>query len=614
MNRFIKAILCLALVIALLIGEFNLSTVYSDDILSEEQKNAIAILNYITVLTQDINSSNNNQLRLNEAYSTLYENIDMAAIDLETKNQITTLMDIMFHYQMIESNKELLKSIYNQRRAQLLRRVVGKLLIKASDALGSIAFAETIDFEQLAKETITADGDLIDDSLKELEKAELEYLIGGWSLDQEVENKLHETRKDALDYMFQMIKTYDLPSDLVLTEKDVDELVEWKNNPNIAGRVQFLESNKKRYQLYSGFWLILAEAHYLNGDYKQCLEAVDTYESMQTRLFKRDYEYARILPLAIGAAKQSYKPEQYVRYALDHALAIEDIVDEDDWEYKYFVEITLMDLYIQTGAEVHLREALRIARENINSLVKTQRALNAQFVSEVREESIPSDASQSQKREIKKYNKALKEIRKTELPPVYEPLLLNCDLVFLIADKLDISKKEKEEIDSLLHVNGESLFLNESIDDIYWLTAPKSSKAADTVGVDFKGTDMNIPAELLTNEADITVKLKDSSKTVLRVDDWKISKTVREQEGDISTYIAEYKSDSLENYNWNPGMDIIIEIKPIENLDYKKTYTFRTVVAKENWYDYFKVWEGHKNHWYDYLKVWEEGVKFVRTS
>ena len=43
----------------------------------------------------------------------------------------------------------------------------------------------------------------------------------------------------------------------------------------------------------------------------------------------------------------------------------------------------------------------------------------------------------AEQKRLKAYNKALKDTRETELPPLYEPLVLNCDLLFALADEMD---------------------------------------------------------------------------------------------------------------------------------------------------------------------------------
>lgn len=83
---------------------------------------------------------------------------------------------------------------------------------------------------------------------------------------------------------------------------------------------------------------------------------------------------------------------------------------------------------------------------NVNCLVNEQRELNAVYLAPVVEAEEPKGATKEQKEEIKAYNKMLKEIRKTELPPVSEPLLLNCELLFALADELAIDSTPSLEM------------------------------------------------------------------------------------------------------------------------------------------------------------------------
>ena len=47
--------------------------------------------------------------------------------------------------------------------------------------------------------------------------------------------------------------------------------------------------------------------------------------------------------------------------------------------------------------------------------------------------------SKEKKNEIKEYNKWREKERKTELPPIYQPLMLNCDFLTGLANELKIS-------------------------------------------------------------------------------------------------------------------------------------------------------------------------------
>ena len=51
----------------------------------------------------------------------------------------------------------------------------------------------------------------------------------------------------------------------------------------------------------------------------------------------------------------------------------------------------------------------------------------------------------------------MEEARKTELPPLYEPLVLNCDLLFALANELKIDNSEKTVINKILQTEKDRL-------------------------------------------------------------------------------------------------------------------------------------------------------------
>lgn len=148
-------------------------------------------------------------------------------------------------------------------------------------------------------------------------ETDLQYLKDGWALDDDEAEVLHSSRKGTFSYMISMVRDNDLPGDLTLTENAVEELIEWKNNDNTVGRIRFLESNQNTYQSYGGYWLILAESYYANGNYAKSLDALASYEGLEARIFRRDYELAKILPLMISAAEKIYSIHKYTDHFHD---------------------------------------------------------------------------------------------------------------------------------------------------------------------------------------------------------------------------------------------------------------------------------------------------------
>ena len=61
--------------------------------LDEEQKNSIAMLNYLAVLSQEINASKNSRLFLEEAYASLINNTNPEKVNELTESHLCSLLD-----------------------------------------------------------------------------------------------------------------------------------------------------------------------------------------------------------------------------------------------------------------------------------------------------------------------------------------------------------------------------------------------------------------------------------------------------------------------------------------------------------------------------------------
>lgn len=609
MKSVLKTIVSFILLLVLTVSSSFVMTVHAEEtLLSNEQRNAIAMLNYITVLTQDINSSKNSRLYMEEAYSTLINNTYPNAVDSRTLNQMTGLLDTMENYRMINVKRDRLQYIYEQNQAQAIRAAI-------PNPLGLISTIHSFSPAKLIASIVYMAVDSYTSYTSYTAEADLQYLKDGWALDDEEAAVLHESRKGTFSYMVKMVNDYGLPGDLTLTEGTVEEFVNWKNNNNVVGRIQFLEANKKTYQSYGGYWLELAESYYANEDYLKCIEAVSTYEAMGTRIFRRDYELAKVLPLAIAAAKEEYPINMYAPYASERARTIVENTNHDDWALRYFAAQTLVDLYAETKERAYLEEAYSITLNNTNYLVSEQRDMNSAYLSKVQEAIVPKGSTKEEKKQIENYNKMLKEMRKTELPPVYEPLLLNCELLYAISDELGISNTEKVKIDRMLHLNGDVLFLTKPIDDLFWFYHDSEALTSKELEFSYGGTTIFFPAAYLTKNALITVSITESdSSSPVVFTDWMLDVVKRETGSNIDESVAVFSSSMAKQYKWVPESVVTIDIIPKEGIDISYHFEFKTTGTKNVWYDYAQIWKGHKNHWYDYAKVWENSVEFMRVN
>ena len=604
MKRFCKRVVGLAMVIALVFSTFGGITAVAEDVnLTDEQARAISMLNYVTVLTQEINDAKNSRVFMEEAYSELINNTYPNSIDNRTLNQLTGLLDTMERFRMTNVKRDRLQYIYEQNQAKAIRSAI-------PNPLGMLSAVHSLSPARLISSILYMAVDSYTSYTTYTSENDLQNLKDGWALDDEEAATLHESRKNMFSFMVKVVNDYHLPGEWALTEQTVEEFVKWKNNDNVVAKIQFLESNKEIYKYYGGYWITLAQSYYENNELQKCIDAVTTYEGMRARIFRWDFYYAKILPLAIAAAEQVLPEEEYITYAAQRAAAIDENTRGTDWALKYFAAQTFVDVYDKTNDKTHLEKAYKIVGDNVNYLADEQKKTNETYIAPYKDTEIPNGSTNKEKDQINAYNKTMREARKTELPPVSDALVLNCELMFALAEKLDVPETEKARVDALLHPQNERLFLTEPLDNKYWFNLVNQTPL-ENIDIAFGGPHLIIPVSFLTTNAKITVTINDD----VVLDDWVLENVERKTEGDISTYGAAFRSEHAHNHAWQPDEKIKIVLVPdTENDVAEYVFEYVTEGAKKNWYDYFVPWQGQKNYWYDYLKVWDNSVNFVRVK
>lgn len=238
----------------------------------------------------------------------------------------------------------------------------------------------------------------------------------------------------------------------------------------------------------------------------------------------------------------------------------------------------------------YLEAAYNIAYDNVTILLDEQRKLNATYLDDVQELTVPEpdyrfmtekekeEAEKEYKAEqkrLKAYNKALKDARETELPPLYEPLVLNCDLLFALADEMGISSKEKAEIEDILQTDKNGVFLSKPVNDRYSFTTAKTD-----YNIEFTKDKIVIPAELLTVGAEVVVSVSDGGNSTT-FNDCVVSKVVRE--GDtIGTFKATITSKLMNDYGWTENSKVTVKIINADD-DNPLVFKFKVVEFKDNW-------------------------------
>lgn len=565
-----KKIIVLAMVIVLTVVILPINTLAtaSDDSinhilaeqneLTEVQKNSTAMMNYLAVLSQEINNSSNSRLYLEKVYSQLISNTYPNAVDELTQERLNDLLDIIKGYRMIDIKRERLQYLYEQQQARMLRSAV-------PNPLGLLSSTNSFRLDKLVTSIVFMAVDSITSYQYEKSQIELEYLQSGWELNDQEEKYLAKNCEGNFNYIIDMVQEYHVPGDLTLDELSVKRFVENASDSNITSRLQFLTANQQTYAAFGKYWLVLAETYYLQGNFNECLNSISVYETIQPRILKKDRDLARTLPLAIAAAEKTQVGANYEETALHYLELMEKNSDIEDWELRYFMAQTYVDLYARTKRNEYLQQAYDICINSVNELKKVQHAQNAAYITPLKERKvdIPKDATKERKEELKEYNKMLDSEYKIQLPPAYEPLVLNCDLLFALANELHISDEERARIDKMLRDNGKQLFLSTPLDQKY-LFAVEESKATEEIG--FDGKKLIIPACLMTGDYMIQVTVKDNGNTI-NYSDWTVEGIKRKEESNVDTYVVTCSSKEIKKQKYTRDSKVKVEIYAMQSID-----------------------------------------------
>ena len=534
---------------------------------------------YLAITAEKIRTSKDNRLILDDIYTSLLNDINPGAVDEITQDHLRNLRDIIKAYRGITVKRERLQYIYNQEKAAAIRSAV-------PNPLAILSVTNAFDWKKLAVTVVYTAVDSYNSYKSASENADKAFLMSGWDLDDEETATVQKNRDRAFDYMTDMVQEYHLEGRLTLNEKSIEKFAEICAIESAPEKIRRLVSEEETYKLLGKYWLELADSYFETDKYEKCLECVNKYNELATGIYRKDYDYVQILPKAIVAAQSVYTDEQYVSVLKDYADAIIYNTSTEDWSLRYFVAQVYLDLYARTKDQSYLDSAYKIAYDNVTILLKGQRSLNETYLKDVQEVKVEEpdykymdekekkekkkEYEEEQKR-VKKYNKALKEERITELPSLYEPLVVNCELLFALADELGISDTEKADIEAILKTSTNGTFMTKPINDAY-----SFNDSAKQYSISFDKDEISIPADLLTAESKVTVYVTDNNNTET-FDDCEIKKVVRKGSS-IDTFTANYSSKKLKKYKWTPDSKVTVEIK--YNDANEKTITFNYGVVE----------------------------------
>ena len=540
--------------------------------LSIEQRSSMAMMNFLAYAVQNINDSRRSRITLEEVFDDLLNNVEKSSIDGRSLQEFNKIFDTIKTYRMNAIAFERLEFISGQTNAAaLLALVPNPIEVVASVAQnGTLITLAGLAFSTFDKVTESS-------ALSSAEEAA--YLEKKWTLEDTEERALMDSRTNMFSYMVEIAQG--LPTGITLTENDIEEFVQYAVNGSGASKLDWLEKNQDRYQYFAYYWLELADSYYENGDFANCLSAVETYRANDTGIFKLDKRLSQSLIYAIASAKEVLSGAEYEAAVADYANSIIKNIGPDDWLPRLYASTAYLDLYEATNNTKYLDAAYEEAKNNVRYLVPKQQKENDFFLADVVEAKADDGASKEETSLIKAYNKFIKNKRETELPPVCEPLLRSCEWLFAVAEKKGISDSEKNVIDSILH--DEPVFLSYELDKKFSYNKTSSIPGLSGESMSYSGVladqKFTIPAVLAPAGTSVSGEAVVGGETIA-LENWSVNEVDRNKSKNVYDFEAVFTCKAPKTIVFKTGDTITLSLTPPGANAADEVITVKMVVDK----------------------------------
>jgi hypothetical protein len=432
------------------------------------------MLNYLATESRVIISSKNNRLALEDIYNMLINNTNPSIVDETTQYYMEIMLDDIEKFRMIGLQRERLQYFLENSQAQAITKAMpnplyllgnlgtlvgagatsagasgagalGSAGASGAGALGGILIAKTIATVSL----MTLDSVMQYQSAKN--EGQIQFLKDNWELDDNESTTLHNLRKRTFSYMIDIARVNSLKASDTLNEESIDNFVSFALDDNLQRKKQALESNRNIYFKYGAYWLELASTYYKLDLYKECIQAIKEYEAIQAPIFRKDFDYAKVLPFVIISASYVYEEtEDYSAHVTYYLKKLIENTSESQWALRYFAAQNYIHLASISNKNENLLTAYNLLINNVRYLSHEQENLLEKYKSPI-DEKIASGLTDVQEKQTKKMIKELKKQRKNELPPLHEGLITNYSVLFPLMKEINISTQQRNEINAIVN-------------------------------------------------------------------------------------------------------------------------------------------------------------------
>ncbi len=388
-------ILCCVFLVFMTFQAYGQETQLNDDAMR-----AMLALNYchmalVNILTYE------DRIILDEEYNNIINNISLSAIqDEEVLTILKQLMDTLMTFKLTEEQTARLLKIYDQ---QVVNSVYATATQGSKDVIMALGVKQLIDQLQattqksVLDETIDGISGGFPGILIGLGSGFLKTILAGttplvgteviasyvlskvgglyqnyrentqlyrqaldeklWKLDVQTLQAIHEMRKSFLEVYWTLMKRYNIPENLRLTEDQLRNAVEVFKIEDDEKRYRQLERLQQDFQAFPPFWYKFARTAQELGYLEEALKLYQKIEQEYRPFFRKDHELAATLMdkvVLIQALKQTH-PEILAQLNVGNDVSkdLERILVEssNDWRNNVFVALQYEGLRNYDAAE-----------------------------------------------------------------------------------------------------------------------------------------------------------------------------------------------------------------------------------------------------------------------
>lgn len=265
-------------VVFLLLSFFSM---FSQGVLSTEQKQAVAMMNYVQYVTYKLKSYNNIVL-LKDEYRTL-KNMNLEVIkDEESVREINNLMNNI--------TEEVINNMTLERLERSIQRRMNNAIFQNTTNVTAV-FYGSVDPFSLVLNAVRAAGNMYMSVQQTKNQLSEEFDEKSWEIEQRTMRSLNQIYEKLNLYSFRLIKDYSLLDEWRVTEEQIQPIFDRLKDPDLERRYQTLKdlSDKPYYDHFPLYWYYLGIAAADCGYDDLALKYYNKFEDENVGIFRIDY-------------------------------------------------------------------------------------------------------------------------------------------------------------------------------------------------------------------------------------------------------------------------------------------------------------------------------------